>query len=130
MQESRFSRFYRSLPHKYEEIIGENGCILSSGTKQKFAIARAMLQNTTLWLCDEITSDLDGDVEKKIVEILQKLAKDKIIIIISHKLSTIDKSNMIFLMHDGCIEEAGTNKEMIGRSCLYRQMFEESLNIS
>ena len=80
--------------------------------------------------CDEITSDLDGDVEKKIVEILQKLAKDKIIIIISHKLSTIDKSNMIFLMHDGCIEEAGTNKEMIGRSCLYRQMFEESLNIS
>ena len=46
------------------------------------------------------------------------------------KLSTIDKSNMIFLMHDGCIEEAGTNKEMIGRSCLYRQMFEESLNIS
>lgn len=122
--------FIESLPHKYEEIIGENGCILSSGTKQKFAIARAMLQNTTLWLCDEITSDLDGDVEKKIVEILQKLAKDKIIIIISHKLSTIDKSNMIFLMHDGCIEEAGTNKEMIGRSCLYRQMFEESLNIS
>ena len=60
--------------------------------KQKILqIARAMLQNTTLWLCDEITSDLDGDVEKKIVEILQKLAKDKIIIIISHKLSTIDK---------------------------------------
>lgn len=57
--------FIESLPHKYEEIIGENGCILSSGTKQKFAIARAMLQNTTLWLCDEITSDLDGDVEKK-----------------------------------------------------------------
>lgn len=118
--------FVKTLPNKYEEVIGENGFVLSSGTKQKFAIARALLQETSLWLCDEITSDLDGKVESKIVDLLREIARHKIIIIISHKLSTIEKSDSIFLMNNGKIIESGTNAELIKRSTLYKQIFDSS----
>lgn len=118
--------FIHNLPNKYEEIIGEKGFVLSSGTKQKLSIARALIQDTSLWLCDEITSDLDGKVEGKIVNLLREIAKYKIIILISHKLSTIEKSDSIFVMNHGKIIDFGTNEELIKRSKLYQQIFDSS----
>jgi len=117
--------FIQSLPNKFNEIIGENGLVLSSGTKQKLAIARALIQDTSLWLCDEITSDLDGKVESKIISLIRDISRYKIIIIISHKLTTIEKSDVIFLMNDGKIIDFGTNEELIKRSELYRQIFDQ-----
>ncbi len=118
--------FISNLSGKYDEVIGENGLVLSSGTKQKLAIARALLQDTSLWLCDEITSDLDGKVENKIINLIRELAKHKIIILISHKLSTIEKSDSIFLLDNGKIIDFGTNEELFKRCKLYQQIFDSS----
>lgn len=118
--------YIESFPDKYEQIIGENGFDLSSGTKQKIAIARALIQETSLWLCDEITSDLDGNAESKIGAILSEIARYKIIILISHKLSMIEKSDIIFLMNCGKIVESGTNEELFKKSKLYKQIFDSS----
>lgn len=118
--------FIQDLTNKYDEVIGEKGLVLSSGTKQKLEIARALIQDTSLWLCDEITSDLDGKVENKIVNLLREISKYKIIILISHKLTTIEKSDRIFLMNDGRIADFGTNEELMQRSRLYQQIFDAS----
>lgn len=118
--------YIESFPDKYEQIIGENGFDLSSGTKQKIAIARALIQETSLWLCDEITSDLDGNAESKIGAILSEIARYKIVILISHKLSMVEKSDIIFLMNCGKIVESGTNEELFKKSRLYKQIFDSS----
>ena len=115
--------FIREQDQGYETVIGENGIFLSSGTKQKISIVRAALKDSTLWLCDEITSDLDGKVETEVMDYLKKLSREKIIIMVSHKLSSIEKSDKIFVMNRGRIISEGTNSELMEKDLLYRQMF-------
>ena len=115
--------FIKEQDHGYETIIGEDGIFLSSGTKQKISIARAALKDSTLWLCDEITSDLDGKVEADVINYLKELSREKIIIMVSHKLSSIEKSDKIFVVNRGHIISEGTNAELMEKDLLYRKMF-------
>ncbi len=115
--------FIKEQEQKYETIVGEGGIFLSSGTKQKISIARAALKDSTLWLCDEITSDLDGQVEADVIGYLKKLSAEKIIIMVSHKISSIEKSDKIFVINEGCIVSEGTNAELMEKDLLYRKMF-------
>lgn len=118
--------FVSELSNGYSTNIGDKGVFLSSGTKQKIAIARAMIKNASLWLCDEITSDLDGKVENDVLKILKKASKNKIVILVSHKLSSIVCSDIIFVLNDKKIIAKGTNQELLRTNKLYKQLFESN----
>jgi ABC-type multidrug transport system fused ATPase/permease subunit len=105
--------------------LGEDGNLLSSGQKQKINIARALLKHSSVLLLDEITSDLDGKFEKKVMDLLSEVAKNSIVIFISHKLSSVEKSDCIFLIDNGEIQDFGKHLELLSRNVLYKELFEK-----
>lgn len=117
------SKFIESLPQRYNTQVGEDGKLLSSGQKQKIAIVRAMLSESSVLLFDEITSDLDGASEFEIISILRKLSKNRIVIIVSHRINSIAYSNKIFFMKDGKISASGAHSELLESSPAYRSLF-------
>lgn len=119
------SEYIEKLPQSYNTVIGEGGLILSSGLKQRLAVARALYRNSSLLLLDEVTSDLDGSAEQDIISLLKTIAKDKIIILISHKSSSIRCCDKIFLINNGRVGQCGSHYELLEKSSLYKEMFWE-----
>ncbi len=117
--------FIQHLPEHYQTKTGENGKLLSSGQKQKLGIARAILCNPKIYLLDEITSDLDGKAEKEIIAILKQLAKEKIVLMVTHRLTSVIESKKIFLLEDKKITDSGTHEELLHTSLLYCDMFKQ-----
>ncbi len=115
--------FIRNSGSGYETIIGDDGYSLSSGTKQKISIARAILKESSIWLCDEITSDLDGKAKSEIIGLLQEVAKKKIVIVVSHDLSPIKESKEIFVLHNKSIVCSGDNTILKRDSDVYKGLF-------
>lgn len=115
--------FITALPDKYETIIGESGSTLSSGQKQKLSIARALLRNSKILILDEITANLDGKAEKDVLSVLLKLRHDTIILLISHKASSIVSSDCIFVMENGKIVASGSHEKLSRESKLYSELF-------
>lgn len=114
------------LPEGYETIIGENGSKLSGGERQRISIARAFLKNAPIILLDEISASLDVENEMEIQESLNKLTKDKTVIIISHRLKSIENADKIIVMNEGRVESEGTHNELMEKSVLYSSMVEKS----
>lgn len=115
--------FVKSRDHGYETKIGDDGYSLSSGTKQKISIARAILKNSSFWVCDEITSDLDGKTEAEIISLLHDIAKSKIIIMVSHDLLSIKNSKKIFVLHDKSIICSGDDATLRENNSIFRGLF-------
>ena len=117
--------FIMSLSMGYATPLAEKGSNLSGGQRQRIAIARTILTNPRLLIMDEATSALDYDTERELCLNLQEWAKNKTVLFITHRLSTIRNSDTILVMHKGCLEEQGTHDELItsnGRyATLYRQ---------
>lgn len=107
----------------YKEKIGDDGYSLSSGTKQKISIARAAIKDTSLWICDEITSDLDRKTELEIINLLREIAKNRIVIMVSHDFSSIRESKEIFVLHNKSIVCSGDNVTLRKNSEIYRKLF-------
>ena len=118
--------FVKKLPRGYETEIGENGSNLSGGERQRISIARAFLKNAEIILLDEIAASLDVENEKYIQESLNKLTKNKTVIIISHRMKSIENVDQIIVMKDGKIEDFGRHEELIERSKTYKKMIESS----
>lgn len=118
--------FVKKLPKGYETEIGENGSNLSGGERQRISIARAFLKDAEIILLDEIAASLDVENEKYIQESLNKLTKKKTVIIISHRMKSIENVDQIIVMKDGKIEDFGRHKELIERSKTYKKMIESS----
>ena len=118
--------FVKKLPRGYETEIGENGSNLSGGERQRISIARAFLKNAEIILLDEIAASLDVENEKYIQESLNELTKNKTVIIISHRMKSIENVDQIIVMKDGKIEDFGKHKELIERSKTYKKMIESS----
>ncbi|WP_277219210.1 ABC transporter ATP-binding protein [Peptoniphilus vaginalis] len=118
--------FVKKLPRGYETEIGENGSNLSGGERQRISIARAFLKDAEIILLDEIAASLDVENEKYIQESLNKLTKKKTVIIISHRMKSIENVDQIIVMKDGKIEDFGKHKELIDRSKTYKKMIESS----
>lgn len=114
------------MPRGYETEIGENGSNLSGGERQRISIARAFLKDAEIILLDEIAASLDVENEKYIQESLNKLTKNKTVIIISHRMKSIENVDQIIVMKDGKIEDFGKHKELIERSKTYKKMIESS----
>ena len=114
--------FVKKLPRGYETEIGENGSNLSGGERQRISIARAFLKDAEIILLDEIAASLDVENEKYIQESLNKLTKNKTVIIISHRMKSIENVDQIIVMKDGKIEDFGRHDELLKRSKTYKKL--------
>lgn len=118
--------FIDNLPEGYDTAIGENGATLSGGERQRLSIARAFLKNAPIIILDEIAASLDVDNEKKIQDSLNTLTKNKTVIIISHRLKSIENADQIVLIEGGEVEALGRHKELIAGSKTYKNLVEKS----
>jgi ABC-type multidrug transport system fused ATPase/permease subunit len=109
-------------------VISDNGGSLSGGQRQRIMLARAMLRVNDLLILDEATSALDSKSEKKILRQLSRMFSDKILILISHRLSTVLDMDVILVMENGRIVEQGTHLELIAANGAYYRLFQDQLN--
>ncbi|HRY27682.1 MAG TPA: ABC transporter ATP-binding protein [Candidatus Moranbacteria bacterium] len=116
--------FIEKFPKKYEQIVGEKGVKLSTGQKQRLAIARAILRNPKILILDEATSALDSESEKYVQEALQEVMKNRTTFVIAHRLSTIRKANLILVIENGTIIESGDHEELIRHGGVYQKLSE------
>lgn len=118
--------FIEKLPEGFNTRVGENGAELSGGERQRLSIARAFLKDSPILILDEISASLDVDNEKKIQDSLNKLIKDKTVIIISHRLKSIENVDKIVVIDDGRVETEGSHKELLEQSKVYRNLIEKT----
>lgn len=118
--------FINKLPKGYETHIGENGSALSGGERQRLSIARAILKNAPIIILDEISASLDVENEKKIQESLNTLIQNKTVVIISHRLKSIEHADKIVVLNEGSIDAMGTHQQLLNTSKLYNRMITKS----
>ena len=114
--------FIMASENGYDTNIGDRGCRLSGGQRQRISIARAILKNPPILILDEATSALDSENEKLVQSALDRLMKDRTTIVIAHRLSTIKNADIICVMHDGRIVEAGGHDELIAKNGYYKRL--------
>ncbi len=117
--------FIKNLPDGYATKVGERGLKLSGGEKQRVAIARALLKDPSILILDEATSALDSVTEHSIQDALDTAARNRTTLVIAHRLSTITGADKIIALKDGQIAEIGTHSELIAKSGLYAELWEQ-----
>ena len=116
--------FIEQMPDGFDTLIGERGVRLSGGQKQRLAIARALLKNPPILILDEATSALDTESEKKVQKAIETLMKDRTVLVIAHRLSTVQNADKIVVIDKGCIVETGTHNELYDSDGLYRRLYD------
>lgn len=119
--------FIEKLPDKWNTLIGENGSELSGGERQRISIARAFLKDAPIILMDEATASLDVDNESVIQESISKLIRNKTVLIIAHRMRTVDGVDQIVVLKDGVVAEQGTPQELKQKNGVYKHMVETQL---
>lgn len=115
--------FIMNLPDGFDSEVGESGTFLSGGQRQRVTIARAYLKNPKILILDEATSSLDSESEKLIQSALERLMEGRTTFIIAHRPSTIENADLIFVIEDGHITEAGTRHQLLEKEGLYQKLF-------
>ncbi|MCM8765790.1 MAG: ABC transporter ATP-binding protein/permease [Candidatus Omnitrophica bacterium] len=116
--------FIMHLPYGYDTLIGEQGAKLSGGERQRIAIARAVLKNPSILILDEATSQLDSVAEKIVQEALERLMRERTVVIIAHRLSTIKGADRIVVLQNGRIVETGRHEELMAQGTLYKEIYQ------
>lgn len=120
--------FISKLPDGFKTEIGENGKLLSTGERQRIAMARAFLKNSSILIFDEATSSLDRDNEIQIQERFKRLRCGKTVLVIAHRLQTIIDADEICVLEKGIIVERGSHSDLLEKSTVYRKIMGEQLN--
>ena len=115
--------FVTEFPDGFDTMIGERGMRLSGGQRQRISIARAILKNPPILIFDEATSSLDSESERLIQEAIDNLMKDRTVLIVAHRLSSIIKSDYIVVMEKGKIIDIGSHDELLERSERYKFLY-------
>ena len=113
--------FILSLPDGYDTIIGEGGSTLSGGEKQRISIARAILKDAPIIILDEATSSVDPENEQALLSAIQELTKDKTLISIAHRLSTVRNADQIIVIDQGRVVQQGKHNELLQKDGIYRK---------
>lgn len=116
--------FIMSLPNGYGTVIGDGGSTLSGGEKQRISIARAMLKNAPIVILDEATASIDPENEHAIQKAISTLVHGKTIVIIAHRLATIESADQILVVDEGKIVQRGTHKELINQKGVYKRFLD------
>ncbi len=119
-KKARCYDFIMQLPGGFDTMVGEGGESLSGGEKQRISIARCILKDAPIVILDEATASVDADNEKYIQEAISELCNGKTLLVIAHRLNTIQNANQIIVLNDGSIEATGTNSELIKTQGTYR----------
>ncbi len=120
--------FVEKMPEKWNSMIGENGSELSGGERQRISIARAFLKDAPIILMDEATASLDVDNESLIQESISKLIRNKTVLIIAHRMRTVDGVDKIVVLKDGKVAEQGTPEELRKANGIYKHMVDMQLS--
>jgi len=123
-KKAHVDEFVQTLEQGYDTMVGERGVKLSGGQKQRVAVARAFLKNAPILVLDEATSALDSVSEELIQDALFKLMEKKTVIVVAHRLSTIQRLNRILVIEEGQVMEDGSHEELLAQEGLYRKFWD------
>ena len=112
------------MPQQYDTMVGEKGVTLSGGQRQRIAIARAIIRNSPILILDEPTSGLDAASEELVFEALGRLMEGRTTIVIAHRLATIRRADVIFVIDHGTVVERGTYEQLIAAGGLFSKLHE------
>ena len=112
--------FIMALPDGYQTVIGESGSTLSGGEKQRISIARAILKDAPIVILDEATSSVDPENEQALLSAIEELTKNKTLISIAHRLSTVQKADQIIVIDNGQVKQKGTHDQLSKKDGIYR----------
>ena len=121
-REAQCDEFVEKLPEGYRTMIGENGSALSGGERQRISIARALLKDSPVILLDEATASLDAENETQIQRAISRLVKGKTVLIIAHRMRTVEGADKLVLLSDGKVAEQGSPEELLAKGGIYAKM--------
>ena len=121
-RQANAEEFINQLPDGYEHVVGERGVLLSGGQRQRIAIARAILRDPPILILDEATSALDTVTERIVQEALNNVMRERTVLAVAHRLSTIQKADLIVVMDAGRIVETGTHQELLAKGGRYKTL--------
>ena len=127
-QQANAEEFIEKMPEGYDTMVGEHGVTLSGGQRQRITIARAIIRDAPILILDEPSAGLDAGSEKLVFDALEKLMEGRTSIVIAHRLATVRRADVIFVIDDGRVVEQGTHDELLTKGGLYSKLYELQFN--
>jgi len=121
-REAEIHDFILSLPEGYNTDVGNKGVSLSGGQKQRISIARALIRNPKILLLDEATSSLDSESEKLVQAAFERAAAGRTMVVVAHRLATVQNADVIFVLGEGKVLETGNHQSLLKKRGVYYQM--------